>query len=355
MRITFIVPNANLSGGSRVVAMHADGLVRRGHRVTVVASKHAPLSWKSRLRSLARGEWPEKPAATSHFDGMDADFKIVDHGGPITDQDVPDADVVIATWWETAYSVVNLSPAKGRKYYFVQGHEVFPFLPVHISAGTYYLPLRKIVVSGWLRDIMRDRYGDSDVDLVPNAVDRKLFFAEPREKNDIPTVGLLYGRGHPKGTDISLRALEIVRRRVPSVRIVAFGAEPVSRQMRLPAGSQFFLRPDQTRLKDIYAMCDVWLTGSRSEGFGLPIIEALACRCPVVATRTGCASDVIRDGVNGFVVDVENPEAIADRLIQILGLERGRWRAMSDAALESVGPYTWDAATNLFERALSQH
>lgn len=351
MKITFVVPEANLSGGIRVVAVHADGLARRGHSVVVVAPKTHRRSWKSNLRALLRGEF-DRPDGRSHFDGMNAELKIVDHAGPITERDVPDADVIVATWWETAFSVVNMPPSKGRKYYFVQGHEVFPFGPAHISGGSYYLPLKKIVVSQWLKDIMRDRYGDCDVGLVPNAVDRSTFFAAPRAKNEVPTVGLLYGRAHLKGTDICIQALEMARRRFPNLRIVAFGVDPPSRNMKLPDGSQFFLRPDQNRLKDIYAMCDVWLSSSRSEGFGLPILEAMACRCPVVATRTGCVADVIRDGINGFVVDVENPEALGARLIDVLSLDSDRWRKMSDAALESVGRYTWDDATELLEQAL---
>jgi glycosyltransferase involved in cell wall biosynthesis len=62
-----------------------------------------------------------------------------------------------------------------------------------------------------------------------------------------------------------------------------------------------FLRPVLYRsTKNVYADCDVWLFASFSEGFGLPIIEAMACRCPVVATRAGCAPDVIKEGVNGY-------------------------------------------------------
>ena len=101
-------------------------------------------------------------------------------------------------------------------------------------------------------------------------------------------------------------------------------------------------------------MCDVFAAGSRSEGFGLPILEAMACRCPVVATRTGCAPDVIEDGVNGFVVDVGDAAAMGARLADVLDLDAARWQAMSEAALERVLPYTWDEAALLFERVLLQ-
>ena len=44
----------------------------------------------------------------------------------MTDVDVPDGDLIIATWWETAEWVNALSPNKGAKVYFIQHHEIFP-------------------------------------------------------------------------------------------------------------------------------------------------------------------------------------------------------------------------------------
>jgi glycosyltransferase involved in cell wall biosynthesis len=103
----------------------------------------------------------------------------------------------------------------------------------------------------------------------------------------------------------------------------------------------------------IYASCDVFVTASRSEGFGLPIIEAMACRTPVVATRTGCAGDVIDDGIEGYVVDVDDASGLADGLRRILDLPSPDWRRMSGAAHARALSYSWDDATDLLEKALN--
>ncbi len=355
MKITFVGPNPNLSGGARVIATYADALQARGHDVCVIAPKEVPPTKMDWLRALKHGRLPMRAAKQTHYDSMNARLISLDHSGPVSNEDVPDADVVIATWWETAFSVAQFLPEKGKKYYFVQHHEVHDFLPKHISAGSYYLPLRKIAVSDWLKRIMQDQYGDCDVTVVPNSVDFSLFHAERRGKQTSPTIGLMYTSDPSKGLDVSLAAIQLVQKAYPDLQVVAFGEYPVQNAMPLPAGATYFRRPPQDQLREIYAQCDVFIAGSYTEGFGLPILEALSCRCPVVATRTGCASDIIRDGENGFVVDVGDSAAMADRVCDTLKLANDEWVQMSETAGKSAHQYSWEDATTLFEKTISEN
>ena len=70
MKVTLVSPPPNLSGGARVIAIHADQLARRGHDVTVVAPARRQPTLKSRIRDLARGRRPKTPPTESHYDGM---------------------------------------------------------------------------------------------------------------------------------------------------------------------------------------------------------------------------------------------------------------------------------------------
>ena len=55
---------------------------------------------------------------------------------------------------------------------------------------------------------------------------------------------------------------------------------------------------------------------STEEGFGLPVVEAAACGCPVIASTNTGASELITDGIEGFIVPISSPVVIADRLQQ---------------------------------------
>lgn len=352
MRITFISPAANLSGGLRVIAIYADHLQARGHDVIVVAQRHRAITWKDHVKAWMRGTNVKRPPGFTHYDAMQTPLRVIDHDGPVAAADVPDSDIVIATWWETAFAVMTLPPQKGQKVYFIQGHEVFSHLPSHLSAGSYYLPMKKVTIAGWLVDTMADLYGDHDVALVPNSVDLELFHAAERGRQAVPTVGLIYSPTHFKGVDVATRALAELRKTYPDLRVVAFGTQTVRRDLPLPKGARYVQNPPQDRLRDLYAGCDVFISASRSEGFGLPILEAMACRTPVVATRTGCAPDVITDAVEGYVVEIGDAAQLAQRLAQVLDLPEAAWKRMSDAAFARATQYTWEDACTLFERAI---
>jgi glycosyltransferase involved in cell wall biosynthesis len=349
MKITFVLPPVNMSGGIRVASIYARRLTELGHSVVAVSPPLPPPSLRARFRRpFALSD--SRAIPKSHFDGADFDHRVIDRWRPIVDDDVPAADAVIATWWETAEWVARLSPAKGVKFHFVQGHEVFDWLPVERCKASYRLPLHKIVVAQWLKTIMERDYGNATVDVVPNSVDHKQFFAPPRGMHPRPTVGFLYSTAALKGVDITLQVVGELRARVSNLHVVSFGDQAP------PAGLlnsvEFHLSPAQSALREIYASCDVWMTASRSEGFNLPAMEAMACRTPVVSTRTGWPEESIVDGANGWCVDVDNVQALTDAAAQVLLQTDQEWRAMSERAFVTVKHSSWDESVKQFESAL---
>jgi glycosyltransferase involved in cell wall biosynthesis len=355
MRINFVIPDANLGGGNRVIAMYAKHLTRRGHKVVVVSQPMQVPRLRSRIKSLLAGRgWPSAATGPSYFDSAEVDHRVVESSRPVTDRDLPDADVVVATWWETAEWVANLSPRKGAKAYFIQQLESnFAGQPADRIHATWLMPMQKIVIARWMADVARDRFGDPNSILVPNAIDLDLFHAAPRGKQSRPTVGFLYAAGSPhKGTSTALAVIDNASRRIPGLHVRAFGFNQLDPSAPLPPGSDYYRRPPQHTIRDIYAGCDVWLCSSISEGHHLPPHEAMACRCPVVSTRVGGPVDLIREGVTGYLLDVGDTSGLTNRLIEILELPEPAWLRMSDAAYDSVKDYTWDKATILFKRAL---
>lgn len=86
---------------------------------------------------------------------------------------------------------------------------------------------------------------------------------------------------------------------------------------------------------------DVMVFPSLFEGFGLVILEAMACGVPVIATPNGAAPDILTDGEDGFVVPIRDAEAIAEKL-RVLDCDRARLEAMSDTALRTAAVHSWE-------------
>jgi glycosyltransferase involved in cell wall biosynthesis len=353
MRITFIAPSMDLTGGARVIHIYAKLLHARGHNVCVVTRPRLLSFWK-RARSLLTGAGlPKRTAVTStHFDATTYTLHIVDPFGPIESSDVPDADVVVATWWETAEWVANYPASKGRKAHFVQHYEAFPGIPKDRVDAVLRLPLYKITISSWLERMLRDRFGNTQVDLVPNSVDASQFFALRRRRQVTPTVGMMYSDHPSKDCQTGLDAFGRLAQKLPAARMVAFGKIIPRLSLPLPRASEYVLLPAQDKIANIYSSCDVWMCSSKEEGFGLPVLEAMACRCPVVSTAIGGPMDFLTNGLEGFIVPVGDADAIARVLEKVLTMPEPAWLEMSDAAYAKATSYTWNDAADRFEVAL---
>ncbi|MDB5171824.1 MAG: glycosyl transferase group 1 [Phycisphaerales bacterium] len=353
MRVTFVLSRADLSGGVRVVSIYARRLLDRGHEVVVISRPPRIPSLREAARSLlTRRPLPSDTRKTgSHLDGLGVEHRVIDIHRTITADDLPDADVVVATWWETAEWVDALPASKGAKAYFIQHFEAHEGIPVKRVEATWRFPMHKIIIARWLADLSEKRFGDRSYSLVPNSVDLEQFSVPFREKQASPTVGLMYSHVPFKGCDISLKAFDRACERVPGLKLVAFGAREPTADLPLPTGAIYVCQPAQKAIKDVYAQADVWLFASRSEGFGLPLLEAMACRTPVIATPAGAAPELLADG-GGVLVPPENPHAMARAIEQVARLDYRAWREMSDKAYTTACRYTWDDATDRFEAAL---
>ena len=351
MRITFVVPLLDVSGGSRIVAGHARNLASRGHDVLVVAPAPPVPGLKQKVRTLFGFGPVPVPREKSHY-ALESVPIHVGSQHQIGTADVPDADVIVATWWETAEWVWNLPPEKGAKVHFIQHYEAFPQQPAERVDAVWRLPLFKVAVAQWLIDLGRERFGIEGMALVPNSVDHHLFLPRKRTKGHPPTVGFLFHESAYKDIPTTLGAASMLKRKMPGARLISFGGNR-PRKGELPPEVEFYHLPKQEEIAQIYGRCDAWLSTSLTEGFNLPPLEAMASGCPAVCSKTGRPFEIIKDGVNGYLVDQQDTRGFANALESILSLSDDDWAAMSSAASRTVAHPTWQESSALFEDALS--
>jgi glycosyltransferase involved in cell wall biosynthesis len=85
---------------------------------------------------------------------------------------------------------------------------------------------------------------------------------------------------------------------------------------------------------------DVMAFPSLFEGFGLVVLEAMACGVPVIATPNGAAPDIIHDGQDGFIVPIRDSHALAEKL-ELLSNDRALLAYMSHAARRTAAQHSW--------------
>lgn len=207
--------------------------------------------------------------------------------------------------------------------------------------------------------------------VAPNAVDLGIFGSRVRSARDdraglrarlgVGGVTFLYvGRLSPeKGVDVLLSALAGLR----DVRLVVAGSGPDETALRsladtlLPGRVRFLGFVQRDALVEWYAAADALVVPSRSEVWGMTLNEGAAAGLPLVATEAaGAAWDLIAEGVNGFRVASEQPEALAAALSALASDPRLRELAGSRSAAiaEAWTPDAWAVAVAALARKLGR-
>jgi glycosyltransferase involved in cell wall biosynthesis len=155
----------------------------------------------------------------------------------------------------------------------------------------------KIAVSQSVNEELRRYYGFNEITVVNHGIDTDFFrkieeTISLRQKWDIPSdafVGIFVGRWETgKGTDILEEVIKI-HHDVLWVLVIGDSECPLSSE-----NIKIIKNADRESLRELYSLSDFMLFPSYYEGFGLVIIEAMACKLPVICTKVGVAKDLFR-------------------------------------------------------------
>jgi glycosyltransferase involved in cell wall biosynthesis len=154
-----------------------------------------------------------------------------------------------------------------------------------------------------------------------------------QEARTAPYVLLLGGPWYLKGVDILIRAFQRVSRRFPEYRLKVVGYTPDRGYFeRLAGGDPSIKLHGPVRYEEVLklmAECAVFVLPSRTEAMGCVLLEAMACRKPIIASRVDGIPTYIRHGFNGLLVEPESVDDLAAKL-QILLENEAYARQLAD-------------------------
>lgn len=153
--------------------------------------------------------------------------------------------------------------------------------------------------------------------LDPGLYDRKGF----KNKNFVCVAVLTYGKGH----DVLIRALHIVEKSHHDVKLFLVGdgdykAHITELISNLGLGQNIELVGQIKHQEAISLMAEAYavILATRFEAFGYVIIEAMSVGTPVIASKVGGIPELIRDGVDGYLVPVENYQLLAKSILKLI-------------------------------------
>jgi glycosyltransferase involved in cell wall biosynthesis len=228
-------------------------------------------------------------------------------------------------------------------------HELFPeFFPraeVAYRRLVYGWTIRKsarvITVSDDAQAKLIEHYKlePSKVVRIYNAVDHRLFQPSTRSREKF----LLYpaNRWRHKNHETLFHAFALLRRTMPELRLVLTGAG--HERERHPDGVTVLGHVSAAKLIELYQTASAVVFPSLYEGFGLPVLEAMACGCPVASSNAASLPEIC--GGAAALFDPRSPGAIADGVLEVLRSPE----EFSTKGLVQAAKFTWSSAARQHE------
>lgn len=389
MNINFTLWSTNMSGGYKVIFELANGLVDRGHNVTITAlgGDHSWFPLKAQL-NYVKPPWPVKilspllkvllkrPARYYEILTLSQKLKMGFEPDLVKAlaENTPDCDINVATWFPTAFAVYR--SGKGVPVYLCQdfdhlARERGPYF-TRMFHESLYLPFNIITISGWLKDWIKENYG-KDSDVIADGIDHEIFY--PREnilsnpdiiipelyskklEHEIkgPNImGIFRGLSY-KGDQDLIDALNRVAQDYKNINLIAVGKKEVLDKLLKKEELNFsfiaFSGVSDDEMAQLYSSADIFAFPSHIEGFGLPPLEAMACGTPVVTADCLGVRDYISSGENAIMVPAKNPEALAKAIITVLKDDELKEKFKVNGLI-TASRYTWEQGVDDFEKSL---
>jgi glycosyltransferase involved in cell wall biosynthesis len=305
VRIAYVLPRPELGGGNKVIFQHVRLLQENGDEVTVLCEGPKP-------------DWIEVRAPYHDYTG-----------GP---PKLREQDLVVATYWTTLPLARRFG--LGPLAHFCQGYEggLVHLRPVLAEIeAVYSWKLPALTVAPHLGEFLRRRFG-RESRVAPPPLDplfRPAWRLGPRSRPWIAIPGIF--EAEVKGIPTALAAVRRLREGGLPCRVLRFSTLPLSEGERALLAPDRYLCgvPPAVVARELRA-CDLLLLPSRpEEGFGLPLLEAMASKVPAVASRIPSTVHIADGAVP--LVEAEGFAAAARELLT----SRAAWRRARERGHEA--------------------
>lgn len=173
-----------------------------------------------------------------------------------------------------------------------------------------------ICVSEFTRNQLETAFGFSDARVIYNGVDTSIFrpIDTVQSRLDVPagkyTIFFAGNLSKRKGGDL----LPLIMRELGEQYILIIASGQTGNSLSGSKNTLNLGHISQEQLIEVYNQCDVFLSPSRLEGFGLSIAEAMSCGKPVVATNCSAIPELVIDGKGGFLCGMDDVKDFAEKI-----------------------------------------
>jgi len=312
MKILFDLRNVGLgnNGGSLTLIKSGNELQEMGHEVYFIDGGKNKHTWAQ----------------------LECEHIVTQH-----DDDIPSADLIMATGYKSVAKTVSAPDRCGIKAHWIRGWETWQYPPKKIVSKILSAPTVKLVNSLGLKQRLKEYNFKSKI-IRPGYDLKDLYCTNSRNKKKFVLGGLFTSGKHEpiKRTKWVIDAYQLLKSKYSNVQLWMFG------NTMMPQGiaDNFMHRPTIDAKLYLYNSIDVWLSPAIQEGLHMPPAEAMMTECPVVGVDAPLSGthDYLMDGISGYVSKNDFESFFAN--IEKLYLDREMRREMGKRArmkVEEIG------------------
>ena len=326
LHITYVMTWTGICGGTKIILEHANRLTNRGHKITLISHDVKP-NWFIIDPKIEFIQVPwEKVLCES----------------------IPKCDLIVATYWREIYECIEQKIAP--VIYFEQGdYHLFNLQSLDKRKFEYIRKQFETVkfiytVSSFAKEKIKSIYG-RDSKVIPNAVDKNIFFSNKNKRKHIYTYITIIGAEQAKFKRVEdiLKAISLLRK--DEYKIKLNWITPVKPEK---AKYKAIVNPPQIEIGNILRKSDIYVCASMYESFCLPVLEAMTCGVAVVTTNNGGNADFVKDNENALLVQKEDIKDIYEKIKLLINNSCLREKIAKNA-LETSKLYSWEKVIDEIE------
>jgi len=198
------------------------------------------------------------------------------------------------------------------------------------------------------------------IEIIPNGIDTKIYFQKNINKipNQIFFLSILDRHHTYKGLDCLIKAIKIVRTKIPDIKLIVGGSgelveeyKTLTKGLGLEKNVEFRGFIESNKLVDLYNQSELFVLPSTGiqEGFGIVLLEALACGTPVIATNIVGIAKEIKDNKCGIIIPCNDAKKLAQAIIRIIKNINLQKKMIIKGKLLIQDKYDWNKIVKMME------
>lgn len=199
---------------------------------------------------------------------------------------------------------------------------------------------------------------NSNITVINNGLDTQEFFPVPnsaRDKNRLITTA---SADVPlKGLDYSLKALKLLKEENPKIHLIVIGGykkdghtERLIKELGIKQNVIFKKNIPKNEITQLYSTSSVAIVSSLYEGFGYPVIEAMSCEVPIIATNVSSIPELVSDF--GTLIEPKNENQLKENVLKVME----NYDYFKDIAIKGrqhvVETFNWSKITSEYEKII---